>query len=183
MACSMTVDHGASVKRCAAGDMAALRGLYEAEASRMIAVARRIVRRTDIAEEVVQEAFLQIWRHAGRFDPALGSARAWIYAIVRNRALNVVRDAKREDLVDEAVLEEVGQIRAPVEADIMSRLAVGSRLRRCLDTLDATRRESLLLAYVWGYSHGEIAGRLNVPLGTAKGWVRRGLAALKDCMS
>jgi RNA polymerase sigma-70 factor, ECF subfamily len=58
-----------------------------------------------------------------------------------------------------------------------------SRLRACLDTLDDTRRRGILMAYVGGYSHGEIAGRLRLPLGTAKSWIRRGLAALRECMA
>jgi RNA polymerase sigma-70 factor (ECF subfamily) len=175
-------DYGEAIAGCGRGERAALRRLYEEEAGRLIAVAQRIVRRRELAEEVVQEAFIQIWQRAADFDAALGSARGWIYTIVRNRALNVVRDGRREDLVDAGTLETELDRNAVVE-DAFERLAVDSLLRRCLEAIDREKRESVLLAYVAGCSHGEIAGRLGVPLGTAKAWVRRGLAALKECMA
>lgn len=175
-------DYPAHVAACAQGDRAALQSLYREEAGRMIAVAQRIVRRRELAEEVVQEAFLQIWRKAATFDPELGSARSWVYTIVRNRALNVIRDGSREDLLDDDQLEAISE-QLRVSSDVVEKLARESQLRRCLEALDEPKRNSVLLSYVGGYSHGEIAGHLGVPVGTAKSWVRRGLMALTDCMS
>lgn len=175
------IDHAAAIEGCARGDRQSLKRLYEAEAGRLIAVALRIVRRRDIAEEVVQEAFLQIWRKAGSYDPELGSARGWITTIVRNRALNVIRDGAREDLVDAHEIAELGERTSGVE-DAVAQLSTNSKLKRCLDELDRAKRLCVLFSYVGGYSHGEIAGALGVPIGTAKAWVRRGLLALRDCM-
>ena len=175
-------DYEASIEASAKGDRSALRSLFELEAGRLIAVARRIVRRSDLAEDVVQDAFVQIWRHAGRYDRRLGSARGWIYTIVRNRALNVIRDSAREDLVDEAEIDALKHQNQVID-DAFQRLAANSQLRHCLDQLDGNKRQSLLLGYVAGFSHGEIAGKLGVPLGTAKSWVRRAAAALKECLS
>lgn len=175
-------DYSGSLSECAKGDRASLHALYQEEAGRLIGVARRIVRRQELAEEVVQDAFLQIWRKASSFDPELGSARSWIYTVVRNRALNVVRDGSREDLLDHDGLEQISPVDLGIE-DVVGKLSRESRLRSCLEALDAKKRESVLLSYVGGYSHGEIAGRLAVPVGTAKSWVRRGLSALKDCMA
>ncbi len=175
-------DHAMALQACARGDAAALRALFEEEAGRLIAVARRILLRQELAEEAVQDAFIQIWRQAGRFDPALGSARGWIYTVVRNRALNLRRDGAREDLPGQDALERLQDAGVTVE-DAVVRLAEDSRLRRCLQGLEPPKRSCLLLSYVAGFTHGEIAGRLGVPLGTAKAWVRRGLAALKDCMA
>ncbi len=172
-------DHGAAVRGCAAGDEAALKALYDAEAAAMLGVALRIVRRRDLAEEAVHDAFLQIWRKAHQYDPALGSGRAWMFAIVRNRALNIVRDRSREDLVDDETFET---LQADHDETLM-RLPERDALRRCLEQLDKPRRASLMLAYVSGFSHGEIAGRLGVPLGTVKAWIRRSLLALKECMA
>jgi RNA polymerase sigma-70 factor (ECF subfamily) len=177
-----TFDYAGAISGCAAGDRRALQRLYEEEAARMIAVAQRVVRRRELAEEVVQETFIQIWRKASSFDPAAGSARAWIYTIVRNRALNLVRDGRREDLAEPETLALMRDQDHPGE-DAFGMLAESSRLKHCLETLDRDKRDSLLMAYVSGFSHGEIAGRLKVPVGTAKAWVRRGLVALKDCMS
>ncbi len=168
---------------CAQGDRSSLKALYHEESGRLIAVAQRIVRRRELAEEVVQEAFVQIWRKASSYNPDGGSARAWIYTIVRNRALNVIRDGAREDLVDANTLELLSDAQVGPPMDVVSQLSRESRLRHCLEALDAQKRESVVLSYVSGYSHGEIAGRLGVPIGTAKSWVRRGLLALRECMS
>lgn len=176
------VDYAGLLQSCARGDRQALRKLYAAEAARLIAVAQRIVRRRELAEEVVQDAFIQIWQKAATFDASIGSARAWIYTVVRHRALNVIRDGRREDLL---VADELAAIqdRTAVVEDAFSRLAAESRLRACLEAIDSDKRASVLLSYVAGYSHGEIAGLMRVPVGTAKSWVRRALIALKECMA
>lgn len=176
------LDYSQTLSACARGDSAALRSLFDAEAGRLIAVAQRIVRRREIAEEVVQEAFVQIWQNAARYDASLGSARGWIYTIVRNRALNAIRDSRREDLMATEDVDEQRDQRLVV-LDAFETLSQSSRLRRCLELIEKGKRESLLLSYVAGYSHGEIAGKLGVPLGTAKSWVKRGLAALRECMA
>ncbi len=175
-------DYESALVACAAGDRGALHRLYDEEASRLVSVALRIVRRRELAEDVVHDAFLAVWQRAGTYDPALGSARGWLYTIVRNRALNVVRDGKREDLSDAMDLAPEFETGALV-TDAVERLAMESRLRRCLERLEKEKRESVLLSYVTGFSHGEIAGHLGVPLGTVKSWVKRGLSALKDCMA
>ncbi len=178
----MMFDYAGTLAACAAGDRKALRALFDVEAGRLIAVAQRIVRRRELAEEVVQDAFISIWQNAASFDAALGSARGWIYTIVRHRALNVIRDGAREDLLDPEQLQ-TAQERESVVDDAFEQLATSSRLRACLEAIEREKRESLLLSYVAGYSHGEIAGLLGIPIGTAKSWVRRGLAALKECMA
>lgn len=174
-------DCGVALARCATGDKAALKALYDSEAPRLLAVARRIVRRAEVAEDVVQEAFLQIWRKAGTYDQALGSGRAWITAVVRNRALNAIRDDRLVPM-DDDTLGAIAEAGTDVE-DALARLSERSALRRCLDQLEPRRRASLVLAYVRGYSHGEVAGLLGVPLGTAKAWIRRSLVTLKDCLA
>ena len=177
-------DLGMALHACANGDRNGLREIFDREAARLVAVAERIVRRRDLAEEVVQEAFIRIWTSAHQYAPDRGSARGWIYAIVRNRALNMLRDGKREDLVAENDLDALQEERH-VEQIMASwhRLDQSSRLRECLAGLDETKRRGILMAYVGGYTHGEIAGRLSIPLGTTKSWIRRGLSALRECMA
>jgi len=171
-----------ALRAVATGDRRALRALYDREAPRMIGIAQRIVRRRELAEEAVQEAFIRIWNRASDYDPSLGSPRAWMYTIVRRLALNMVRDGRREDLVDDDALAALADAGAPHD-EALARLADGSALRRCLERLDSKRRDSLVLAYVGGLSHGEIAGRLGIPLGTVKAWIRRSLLALRECMA
>ena len=175
-------DYVGALEACGRGDVHALRQLYDEEAGRLIGVAQRIVRRRDLAEEVVHDAFIQIWQRAGTYRSELGSARGWIFTIVRNRALNTLRDGARMDLLDAEDLAALSD-RDAVSIDAFDRLATNSRLRACLEAIERDKRESLLMSYVGGFSHGEIAGHLGVPIGTAKSWVRRGLAALKDCMA
>lgn len=167
---------------CASGDRNALRTIFDREAGRLVAVAQRIVKRRDVAEEVVQESFLRIWTHAHQYKAGQGSARGWIYAIVRNRALNLLRDGRRELTVqDVETIRESEHTEEVIAA--WQKLDRNSRLYECLGALDETRRKGILMAYVAGYSHGEIAGRLRIPLGTTKSWIRRGLSALRECMA
>ena len=170
--------------RCAAGEREGLRAIFEAEGGRLVAVAQRILRRRELAEEAVQDAFVQIWAKAHQYDPERGSARGWIFALVRNRALNLLRDGSRQTVTDDGDIGRLAEDELTDEAiSAWDNLASHSKLRQCLSGLDETKRHSILMAYVSGYSHGEIAGRLRVPLGTVKAWIRRGLASLRDCMA
>jgi RNA polymerase sigma-70 factor (ECF subfamily) len=169
---------------CAKGDRNALRTIFELEGARLVAVAQRILRRRELAEDVVQEAFIQIWTKAGQYAPDRGSARGWIYAIARNRALNLVRDGKRLEFTEPDNLADLHDAEhMDHAANVWADLDRQNRLRECLSRLDETKRRSILMVYMSGYTHGEIAGRLKVPLGTAKAWVRRGLASLRECMA
>lgn len=172
--------HGSLIVRCAGGDRAALRGLYETEAARMLGVAQRILRRRELAEEAVHDAFVQVWRRAETFRPERGPGRAWLYAVLRNRALALLRDDGRDDAGGGELPETADD--APDPEAIVVGLSERSALRRCLEGLESRRRQAIVLAYAQGLTHGEVAGRMGVPLGTAKAWIRRSLAALRDCM-
>ncbi|GMG85640.1 sigma-70 family RNA polymerase sigma factor [Paralimibaculum aggregatum] len=176
------IDLSSDLEACARGDRAALRRIFEAEGGRLAGVALRILRRRELAEEAVQEAFVKIWRSAGQYDPARGSARGWIYAVLRNHALNMLRDGSRETATEPGALDALRDDEAMLSA-AWERLDEASALKRCLAALDTAKRQAVLMAYVLGYTHGEIAGRVGAPLGTAKAWVRRGLAALRACLS
>ncbi len=148
----------------------------------MLGVAMRLLRRRALAEEAVHDTFVQVWTKAASFDPARGQARTWLYAILRNRCLNILRDENRTDLVDD--FEPMGLEASEEDAEtIVMRLSDTGALKRCLERLDPARRKALLIAYVEGLSHGELAGRFGVPLGTMKSWIRRSLVALRECMA
>ncbi|WP_236884138.1 sigma-70 family RNA polymerase sigma factor [Devosia sp. A16] len=167
--------------RIAEADRAALAALFESEAGRLLAIARRIVRRSDLAEEVVQETFVAVWQRSRQFDPARGSARGWLTTMVRNRALNMLRDGGRLEFHDATTLEALsGREQDAVSAFQM--LADSEGLKHCLGQLDEPKRRAVLLTYVVGMSNGEVAERLAVPLGTAKSWIRRSIATLQECM-
>jgi RNA polymerase sigma factor (sigma-70 family) len=161
-----------------------LRSLYEREARWLLAVAQRIVRDREVARDVVQDAFLQIWQRASSFRRELGSGRGWIYTVVRHRALDVARTAGRETAAGddiEALADAVagGQHDAAADASAIDTEA----LSHCLDTLEASKRNCIVLAFVEGYTQEQIARRLETPVGTVKSWIRRGLLSLKECLS
>src|SRR5262245_31401214 len=125
----------AAIARCAGGDRSALRVIYDIEAGRMVGVARRIVRRQDLAEEAVQDTFIRVWRSARSFDPQKGAARTWLYTILRNCALSILRDEGRF-VSDDDKLDEAG----PMTESALAHLPESSALRRCLERLDDERR-------------------------------------------
>lgn len=173
-----------AVAECAAGREVGISMILDTEGRQLLGVAYRILRRQDLAEEALQDAMAQVWRKAGTHVDNRGSARGWIYAILRNRCLNILRDGKRLSILapaDLAVMQEARQQIVPTEG--WEILAGSGKLRDCMGGLDGQSRQVILLAYVAGFSHGEIAARQNLPLGTAKSLIRRGLSALKECLS
>ena len=158
----------------------ALRELYDRESGRLYGVALRITRQPSLAADAVQDTFLQVWQQAGRFDPSRGAAGAWLASLVRYRSIDIARRRLREHAGYEAPEQE------DPSPDALSQL-VGSTeaeaLRRCLETLDGRRRELVVMAFVDGLSHTELAERLAAPLGSIKSWIRRSLAALKQCLT
>ena len=164
----------ATLARCAAGTRAALHVIYDSEAPRMIGVARRILYRQDLAEEAVHDAFIRIWRGAAGFDPHRGSAAAGSNAVVRNRRSASIA-------INTAMKPRTKARRIDCEATL-SRMPETSALRRCLERIDRPRRDVVVLAYVHGMSHGELAGRRGFRSAPVKSWVRRSLFALQECM-
>ncbi|WP_395658983.1 ECF RNA polymerase sigma factor SigK [Nocardioides sp.] len=177
------VESGASSPdECGRADEAAFARLYDATAPRVLGLAVRVVRDRAQAEEVAQEAFLEIWRTAGRFDPQRGSPLAWLLTITHRKAVDRVRAAEaatRRDLTYQ-------QRNQPVEHDSTAEAAQASlearRVRGALAHLTEVQREAVSLAYLGGYTHTEVATMLDLPVGTAKTRIRDGLIRLRDAM-
>lgn len=166
---------------CARRDGASLRRLYELTAPGLLGVMLRILRRRALAEETLQEVFVSIWQGAARYAPDRGRPRAWLYSIARYRAIDALR--RERDVLDASVDAERLIDPQSAEADdsiVSGRLAAA--LARCLEELSAGQRRGIELAFVEGLSHGEISSSLGEPLGTVKSWIRRGLAALRECL-
>lgn len=153
----------------AGGDRAAVSTLYRRLASRLYAIAQRVLRDPGLAEDAMQEAFVKIWRNAHRFDPARGQASAWVAVIVRRTAL---------DRRPKTVAAPLGEIEIPG----LDPAYVHPRLAQCLAELPQPHRKALVLMYVYGLSHSELAKVMDAPLGTVKSWVRRAGAALKESL-
>jgi RNA polymerase sigma-70 factor (ECF subfamily) len=158
--------------------------IYDREARWLLGVVRRIVRDAALAEDVLQEALLQVWQHAASFDPALGSARGWIYTVVRHQALKAVRRPELEQVVEPDVLAGLSDaLQSASDAADAEHGVDADGLERCLQRLDADKRACVVHAFVDGYTHEQIAQRLSAPLGTVKSWIRRSLVSLRDCLA
>jgi RNA polymerase sigma-70 factor (ECF subfamily) len=174
------LNYETALLECASGSASAVGKIYAREKGQLSAVARRIVHDTSRAEDVIHDAFAQILRYAKNFDPARGSARGWIYAIVRNTALKVqVQENGRRELALEddalnAICEREQSVPNPASC-----IPDSMTLRTMLDQLEPKRRASLLLAIIDGRTHEEIAEYLRVPVGTVKAWIRRELVAMR----
>ncbi len=176
-------DYEAALLACARGERFALRALYEREARWLLGVALRIVRDRERAEDVLHDAFVQVWEHAATFQPALGSARGWIYTVVRHAALKAVREPGRMQMMDVTELTALSDAQQRDAAADDDRALDADSLERCLQRLDEARRACVVHAFVDGYTHEQIAARLNTPLGTVKSWIKRSLASLKECLA
>ncbi|MGQ3113934.1 MAG: sigma-70 family RNA polymerase sigma factor [Hydrogenophaga sp.] len=179
-------DHDAALAACARGDRAALRRLYEHEGRYLLGVALRIVRDRATAEDVLHDAFMNIWTRAATFDARRGAGRGWMYGIVRHRALDAVRSGARTVSADEAQMDALQAEDPPAAPDMAEAFALRADLGRlddCLARLDTPKRNCVLYAYLDGCSHSEIAERLGAPLGSVKAWIRRGLASLRECLA
>lgn len=164
----------ALLRRMADGDMDAFRRLYEQTSPRLFAIATRILRDSAAAEDATQEAYLRIWRKAARFEPSRGAPLAWMGVIARNAALDLAR-ARRQTEGLEALNTPDFAVDAVEPPD--------ARLGHCLKRLPPDQARAIKIMYTNGMSHSELADHMAVPLGTAKSWVRRGTASLKECMA
>ncbi len=165
--------------RCARSDAQAFRQLYVLEADVLYGAALRITRQAAMADDVLHDAMLQVWRNASRFNPARGSGRSWMLALVRYRAIDAVTRARRETLTPDPPDMPDPQL------DPYERLAETSDerlLKHCLGAINERPRRLVMMAFLEGLTHAEVAARVGEPLGTVKSVIRRALLALRACM-
>jgi RNA polymerase sigma-70 factor (ECF subfamily) len=167
--------------RVARRDRVAFAALYRATSAKLFGIALRILKRRDVAEEVLQEVYVRVWERAGEFDPARASPITWMATIARNRAID---EARRRT---PAALEETPEALQVADGaeDALATLARnedGRRLIACIGGLEPERRDLVLLAYFHGMSREALAERLGRPVGTIKTWLHRSLAQLKECL-
>lgn len=177
----------ALLARVALGDQPAFAELYRLTSSHLYSVALRIVRERGAAEELLQEAYVNVWHHAGSYAAERATPTTWLTAIVRNRCLDHVR--KRE--LDTVSMTREADDDAPAldfpdggpgPAEMLASAAYAHAIRDCLDRLEGGSRQAIALAFFQGLSHNELAAHLAQPLGTVKSWIRRGLERLKGCL-
>jgi RNA polymerase sigma-70 factor (ECF subfamily) len=171
----------------ALGDRHAFRTLYDATSAKLFGFALRILRKDELAEDAVQDAFVSIWHAASTYQVHLAAPMTWMATIVRNKALDIRR--RQDDLVDidgeqfEADIQQalLDPARGPQDRAELSGEA--RALAHCMTTLEGRQRQAIGMAYFHELSHSEVAQQLELPIGTVKTWIRRGLEKLKNCLA
>jgi len=169
------------VEAVADADQAALARLYDATVSRVYGVALRIVRRPELAEEVVSDVYLQAWREAGRYDASRGKVLAWLLIIARSRALDFLR--RQDEAFSHPDPHELGE--EPFDPadnphDLLAAARGNRALLAALEVLTPIQRQLLGLAFFQGLSHSEIVDHSGIPLGSVKTHIRRALGLLRE---
>ena len=176
----------ALVARVAMADQQAFADLYRQTSSHLYGVALRILREPAMAEEILQEAYVSVWHHAGTYVAAKSQPLTWLTSIVRNRCLDQLRRRDIDTVTltpesdDEPAFDPPAGDPSPMELLLAG--AEAQSVRDCVEALDAGPKQAIALAFFQGLSHAELAAQMREPLGTVKSWVRRGLERLKRCL-
>lgn len=171
--------------RCALRDQQALAQLYQTTAAQLNAVAYRLLGSSDSSNDVLQEAFIQIWDNAGSYRPDQAAPFTWMGSIVRYRAIDRMRQERRHQ--NRPPPDEEAELLSSLPAgesqdDLHHRFRLNHQLNDCLDAMNDKVRQSLEMAYLYGYSREELAEALDYNVNTIKSWLRRGGARLKVCL-
>jgi len=179
--------------RTGLGDRAAFATLYERTSAHLLGVVMRIQRDRALAEDILQEVYVNVWRAAQSFDAAQSQPLTWLTSVARNRAIDSLRRAQAQPQLkanlsttanedEETDVYDTVADDAPGPLDLLSRASEARALAMCMEVLSAQQRQSVALAFFDGLSHAEVADSMHQPLGTVKSWVRRALTALKNCL-
>jgi RNA polymerase sigma-70 factor, ECF subfamily len=159
------------------GDESAMAALYDRYSSLVYSVALRVLGDTGVAEDILQEVFMQLWRNPGRFDASRGNLAPWLAVIARNRAIDSLRKCRPETAIEDVVVS--------VEPDMATDAERGramEKVRGALGNMPLPQRSALEMAYFEGLTHTEIAAKTGEPLGTIKTRIRAGLLALRKAV-
>jgi RNA polymerase sigma-70 factor (ECF subfamily) len=170
----------ALVARVRGGDEAALGQLYDRYAASIFSLAMRITGDRLTAQEVTQDTFLRLWKHAALFDRERGAFGAWLFAIVRRRALDVLRSRQRQAKVaDGTFISDGGTLPEPAQADASEHIVLAHVIAQAVGTLPLAQRQAIELAYFGGLTQQQIATQTGEPLGTVKSRMRAAMETLR----
>lgn len=168
---------------CAKGDQRSFEALYRMVSPKLYAVSLALLRNEEMAEDVLQDSFVKIWSRAVGYDPAKGSAMTWMTSIVRNRALDLLRSTRLKLEQESGDFGDLDLATAEHGPSVSTEIhASTAAIMDCLDQLKAQQKHCILMAYYYGHTHGELAASLQIPLGTIKAWIRRGLQRVRECL-
>ena len=172
----------AAMARLANGDKKALEDIYRATSTKLFGICYRILGDRKEAEDALQDVYVNLWQRADRYDPARASPISWLSTFARNRAVDRLRTGKiRKNAVP---VEEAAPVpdNAPLADDLLIDSERAARVHTCIETLEDNQREAIKTAFFEGRTYAELAEAQDVPLGTMKSWIRRGMAKLKTCL-
>ncbi|MFK7977432.1 MAG: RNA polymerase sigma factor [Halioglobus sp.] len=172
--------------RCALRDQAAFKALYDEVAAKLNGIAIRITGSRDIAEDVLQVSFTQIWNDCKTYRPDIARPMTWMTSIVRHRSLDRLKaDQRRVRVIDDSIELEINELasreKGPMEHFVLEQTR--DDLSECMERLSESQQRSVMLAYYYGLSREEIATKLDTAAGTVKSWLHRGLKRLEECLA
>ena len=165
----------------ARGDRQAFARLYELTAPKLLGAGVHMLKRRELAEDVLQDLFVKVWHRASDYQAERGGVLTWLYSIQRYLALDKLRAQRPTETLDEEVSNTLAFEGPDPSAMAMSN-DMAARVHKCLDTLTDVQRRSVTLAFFEGLTHTELTQKLQMPLGTVKSWIRRGLLGLQKCL-
>lgn len=170
-----------ALMRVGEGSQAALGEVYSRTSAKLFGICLRILGDRTEAEDALQEVYVNVWRKAGSFDPSRASPISWLAAMARNRAIDHIRSSgrRKQEPIELAAEIADGSASAP---ELIEQGQESGRLHHCLSELEQRQRQAIRAAFLDGYTYAELAQRTDVPLGTMKSWIRRGLLRLKECL-
>ena len=177
-----TADLVELLARVAKQDRSAFSALYAATSAKLYGVVWRILPARDRAEDVLQDVYVTVWRKAGSFDPTRASPITWLVAIARNRAIDRLRSSAVSRRSDPSESAEDVRDDAPAALDLVVAAEQQERLKTCLGELEERHSAVIRSAFLDGVTYEQLAQRMEVPLGTMKSWIRRGLMKLRTCL-
>jgi len=172
----------AALVRVAAGDRNALRIIYQDTSAKLFGICLRILRDRSQAEDVLQDVYVTVWRKAATFDPERASPITWMVAIARNRAIDRLRSSAVSRRMEPIEAADAVSDPGPTAVERVELAQQRQRLAECLEELEARHAAAIRAAFLDGATYEELATRANVPLGTMKSWIRRGLLKLRACL-
>lgn len=161
----------------------AFKKLYQLTSAKLFAISVRITQQEKLSEEVLQDSFLKIWNNANRFDPEKAQAITWMGTIVRNQSIDMIRKNKKhehDELLDEQQTQTVDETDTPEHLAITQNQL--QHVHICMKELEQQHQDVILMAYLDGYTHQQIAEQQSVPVGSVKTWIHRGVKQIKQCI-
>ena len=173
------IDLGRVLEQVSAGDSQAFAALHERTSEHLLWVATGVLRDRHLAEDVLQDVYLKVWKQAHRYDPSLAGPMTWLATLVRHHAIDVLRSRRSSLMHEPGQADDSPGDTAADPAPAAGAVLDGARIETRLQRLGARYRQTLALVYYHGMSHSEVAQHLGAPLGSVKVWVRRGLDHLR----